>query len=68
MGKIEKGVRCSVTGCESTAVRSISVGKADLFGRKVEGEKRTYLCAVHYKDFKKQSKGVRQVERWRWNS
>lgn len=68
MGKIEKGVNCSVTGCKNVAVRSISMEKVESLGLKVEGRKRTYLCQDHYKEFKKKNKIVSQVDKWRWNA
>lgn len=68
MGKIEKGIKCSVTGCENAAVRSVSGEKTESSGLKVEGTRRAYLCEGHYREFKKKSKGARQVERWRWSA
>ena len=68
MGKIEKGVKCSIIDCANLAARSISTGKAESSGLIVEGKKRTYLCRAHYKEFKKKSKGVRQINQWRWSS
>ena len=68
MGKIEKGIKCSLIGCEKIAVRSVSAGQAASSGLKVEDQKRTYLCDDHYKEFKKKSKGARQVEKWRWSA
>ena len=66
MGRIDKGVKCTVIGCETTAVRSISMEKVESSGIKTEGDKKAYLCDMHYKEFKKKSKTSRQVDRWRW--
>ncbi len=69
MGKVEKGVTCSVNGCEGSADRSMSLTKAkmspdlDLDNSK----KRVYLCREHYKDWKKSSKEDRETERMRWD-
>ena len=68
MGKIEKGIKCSVLICKKNAVRSIFSEKVKSIGLKVDDMKRTYLCEEHYKEFKKKSKGARQVERWRWSA
>jgi len=68
MGKIEKGMVCSIIHCEKNAVRSISSAKVKSTGLPVEIAKRTYLCEEHYKEFKKKRKGARQVERWRWSA
>ncbi len=67
MGRIEKGQKCSVVGCEEQAVRSVSGAKAEGAGLKIDGKK-AYLCESHYKEYKKESKATRQVERWRWES
>ena len=68
MGKIDKGVKCSVTDCENVAIRSVSIEQAESSGLKVEGKKRTYLCEGHYKELKKKSRGARQVDKWRWSA
>ena len=68
MGKIEKGIVCSIVRCEKNAVRSISSKKVESAGLKVDNVKKTYLCEEHYKEFKKKRKGARQVERWRWSA
>jgi len=64
VGKVGKGVKCSVADCGEDAVRSVSVPKAKAAGLEVEG-RRAYLCREHYKTFKKGSKEQRRIERWR---
>ncbi|MBI2937979.1 MAG: hypothetical protein A3K61_01020 [Thaumarchaeota archaeon RBG_16_49_8] len=66
MGKVAKGVSCSVTGCDQSAVRSLS--KAQLSGSdlKVSGDRRVYLCHEHYKQWKKTNKKSDDMERIRW--
>ena len=64
MGRIGKGTKCSVAGCDEDAVRSVSVAKAKSAGLNVEG-RRSYLCKEHYKEYKKGSKKERQIEKWR---
>lgn len=68
MGKVEKGVRCSVSSCEKDAVRSISAGKVTAAGLKINTERRAYLCKEHYKEFKKATKKDRTLEKWRHSS
>jgi len=64
VGRISKGTKCSVAGCDDDAVRSVSLPKAKSAGLDVEG-KRAYLCKDHYKEFKKGSKKDKQIEKWR---
>ena len=65
MGRIDKGVKCSVSGCEKDAVRSIAAGKVTVAGLKIDAERRAYLCKGHYKEFKKATKKDRTLEKWR---
>ena len=68
LGRISKGVKCSVSGCNREAVRSISTEKARSAGLNVgSGEKRAYLCKEHYKEYKKKTKKDKQLEKWRFN-
>lgn len=64
MGRIEKGVKCTVVGCSRDAVRSISTPKARAAGLNVEG-RRAYLCEEHYKEYKRGSRKEKLVEKWR---
>ena len=66
MGRIDKGVKCSVSGCSNEAARSISADKVKTAGLKVGNEKRAYLCKKHYKDFKKKTKKDKQLEKMRF--
>ena len=65
MGRITKGVTCSVKNCDKDAVRSIAREKASAAGLKVEETKRSYLCRDHYKEYKKGSKKDKLLEKWR---
>ena len=47
MGRIEKGVKCSLIGCNDKAIRSLSFEKVESIGMKLEGERRAYLCEKH---------------------
>jgi hypothetical protein len=64
LGRIGKGSKCTVVGCEEEAIRSVSLPKAKAAGLDVEG-RRAYLCKEHYKEYKKGSKKDKRIERWR---
>lgn len=66
MGRIDKGAKCSVSGCSSEAVRSISATKVKSAGLGVSSEKRAYLCKNHYKEYKKKTKKDKQLEKMRY--
>ncbi|HZY95303.1 MAG TPA: hypothetical protein VFE98_10700 [Candidatus Bathyarchaeia archaeon] len=65
MGKVGKGVKCSVVGCSNEAVRSISTADVTKAGLKTTSSGRAYLCKNHYKEMKKGLRKDKQVERWR---
>ncbi len=65
MGRVGKGVKCSVSNCDKDAVRSLPREKVSSAGLKVDGEKRSYLCREHYKEYKKASKKDKLLEQWR---
>ena len=65
MGRVDKGVKCSVCGKE--AVRSLSMEKVRSAGLNVgSDQKRAYLCKEHYKEYKKKTKKDKMVEKWRY--
>ena len=69
MGRVSKGISCSVQGCGETAEKSLSENKgkmaSDLSFNIIN--KRVYLCRNHYKEWKKETKEERENERARWN-
>ncbi len=65
MGKIGKGVKCSVSNCEKETIRSIAASKVTAAGLKIDVERRAYLCKEHYKEYKKATKKDRTLEKWR---
>jgi hypothetical protein len=67
VGRIDKGAKCSVSGCGREAVRSLSAEKVKAAGLKVGGEKKAYLCKEHYKEYKKKTRKDRQLEKWRYS-
>ena len=67
VGRTEKGVKCSVSGCGREAVRSISADKVKAAGLNVSvKEKRAYICHEHYKDYKKKTKKDKTLDKWRY--
>ncbi|HDI42303.1 MAG: hypothetical protein DRN03_01630 [Thermoplasmata archaeon] len=66
MGRVSKGVKCSVVGCDQPAVRSLSSDKVIRAGLNVERGRRAYLCREHYKEYKRRTKNERRIERWRY--
>ena len=63
-----KGIGCSVLGCDKKAVRSLSSERVGVTGLKVGGVTRAYLCKDHYKEFKKETRKQKMLERWRYKS
>ena len=69
LGRIDKGVKCSVSGCSRDAVRSLSTEKAKSAGLNVgSGQKRVYVCREHYKEFKKKTKKDKTIDKWRYGA
>lgn len=67
MGKVSKGQGCSVSGCSSNAVRSVSKETAAKAGLSTQGEgRRVYVCDTHYKALKKARRREERLERMRW--
>lgn len=69
MGRVNKGIICSVQGCEEKAERSMSESKGMMASDLdiISSNKRVYLCRNHYKEWKKSTKDDRENERARWN-
>ena len=68
MGVIAKGAKCNVSGCSDDGVRSINTSKVENAGLQVASSgKKTVLCKTHYKEYKKESKGERDLERARYD-
>jgi hypothetical protein len=68
LGRIEKGVKCNISGCGGMAVRSLSAEKVKAAGMKVADQKHAYLCKEHYKEYKKKTKKDKQLEKWRYSA
>jgi hypothetical protein len=66
MGRIAKGVKCTVSGCGKDAVRSLATEKVTKAGLNVGHVRRAYLCKDHYKAYKKATKKDKMLEKWRY--
>lgn len=66
MGRVAKGIDCSVVGCDKQAIRSLSSEKVSTAGLKVGGGRRAYLCKMHYKEYKRRTKREKMAEKWRY--
>ncbi len=64
LGRIDKGVKCSICGKE--AIRSISADKVKAAGFSMGSDKRAYLCRDHYKEYKKKTKKDKTLDKWRY--
>jgi hypothetical protein len=68
MGIISKGAKCNVAGCEKEGARSLNTTKVENAGLQLNSTgKKTVLCKDHYKEWKKESKDDRDLERARFN-
>jgi hypothetical protein len=68
MGKVDKGVKCSVLGCNNQAERSLSYSRASMANslNLDKTSNKVYLCKEHYKIWKRETKEERTLERERW--
>jgi hypothetical protein len=67
LGRVDRGVLCSVQGCSNKAERSLSREQLAGSGLTAGGEgRRVYLCREHYKAWKKATKKEKSAERARW--
>ena len=68
MGIVSKGAKCNVDDCTNDAVRSLNTAKVENAGLRVNSTgKKTALCKPHYKEWKKESKEDRDLERARFD-
>ena len=68
MGIIAKGGKCHVSGCDDVGIRSINTAKVEDAGLRVSSNgKKSVLCKVHYKEWKKETKNDRSLERARYD-
>ena len=68
MGIVSKGAKCNVEGCDQDGTRSLNTAKVENAGLRVNSKgKKTDLCKDHYKEWKKESKDDRSLERARFD-
>ncbi len=68
MGIISKGAKCNFEGCDQDGARSLNTSKVENAGLRVNSSgKKTALCKEHYKEYKKESKDDRDLERARFD-
>lgn len=68
MGVISKGARCNVAGCENEGLRSLNSKKVVGTDLDIDtASKKAVLCKTHYKEWKKETKGERDLERARYD-
>lgn len=68
MGVVAKGAKCDVESCENDGARSLNTEKVERAGLRVASAgKKSVLCKAHYKEWKKESKEDRDLERARYD-
>lgn len=68
MGIVSKGAKCNVDGCDEDGSRSLNTTKVEDAGLRVKSTgKKTVLCKTHYKEWKKETKDDRDLERARYD-
>jgi len=68
MGVVSKGAKCNVDGCENDGARSLNTAKVENANLRVTSTgKKSVLCKEHYKEYKKESKDDRDLERARYD-
>lgn len=68
MGVIARGAKCDVSGCDNDGVRSLNARKVDDAGMNLStSAKKAVLCRTHYREWKKETRGDRDLERARYD-
>lgn len=68
MGIVSKGAKCNVENCDQDGARSLNTSKVENAGLRVSATgKKSVLCKEHYKEYKKESKDERDLERARFD-
>jgi hypothetical protein len=68
MGIVSKGAKCDVDGCNNDGVRSLNSSKVENAGLRLKSSaKKAVLCKEHYKEWKKETKEDRELERARYD-
>ncbi len=67
MGIVAKGAECDVDGCTSDGTRSLNRGRVEAAGLRIStSNKKAVLCREHYKEWKKETREDRDLERARY--
>ena len=68
MGIIAKGAKCNISGCDKDGVRSLNAKKIEEAGLRVSSNsKKAALCKEHYKEWKKETREDRSLDRARFD-
>jgi len=68
MGIIAKGAKCNVSDCNNDGFRSLNTKKVEEAGLRVSvSGKKAALCKEHYKEWKKETKEDRSLDRARFD-
>ena len=68
MGIVAKGAKCDVEGCNNDGARSLNSSKVENAGLRLKSSaKKAILCKEHYKEWKKETKEERGLERARYD-
>ena len=68
MGIIGKGAKCNVSGCDNDGIRSLNTKRIEEAGLRVSTDgKKAALCKDHYKEWKKETKSDRSLDRARFD-
>jgi hypothetical protein len=68
MGIISKGAKCDVEGCDNDGARSLNSSRVENAGLRLKSSaKKAVLCKEHYKEWKKETKEDRELERARYD-
>ena len=68
MGVVNKGAKCNVDGCDQNGVRWLNTIKVEDAGLRLNSSsKKSVLCKSHYKEWKKETKDDRELERARYD-
>lgn len=68
MGIVSKGAKCNVDGCSNDGARSLNSSRVENAGLRLNtSAKKTILCKEHYKEWKKETKDDRDLERARFD-
>jgi len=68
VGVIAKGAKCNVEGCNKDGTRSLNTKRVESAGLRVpSSNKKSVLCKEHYKEWKKETKQDRELERARYD-